>query len=96
MGFPQELKTSLLPGPILALECDRIFEAEELVAGLPGVYEAVLYGALIHVSVADAAKGEATGHLALKTKSRSRFFRSKRWNPRWRKRWFVAGTKAAA
>lgn len=58
-GSPQELKTTLLKGTLLAIECDRPFEAVDRIAPLPGVYEAALYGALLHVSVADAAQGEA-------------------------------------
>jgi ABC-2 type transport system ATP-binding protein len=50
-GSPQELKATLLPGPILGLTCDRPFEVVGLLAGLPGVHDAALHGTQIHVMV---------------------------------------------
>jgi ABC-2 type transport system ATP-binding protein len=57
-GSPQELKTTLMPGPILALECDRPYQALDCLLHLPGVYEAALYGVSVHVTVAEAVTGE--------------------------------------
>jgi ABC-2 type transport system ATP-binding protein len=60
LGSPDELKTRLVRGPILAITCDRPYEVVDVIAGLPGVYESVLYGSAIHVTVKDAQQGEET------------------------------------
>lgn len=52
-GSPQQLRSSVIRGAILSVDCDRPYDAVELLTGTPGVRDAALYAALIHVTVDD-------------------------------------------
>ncbi|GFO60262.1 ABC transporter ATP-binding protein [Geomonas silvestris] len=50
LGSPAELKRNF-PGEIVALECERPFEVLKRVESLPGVRQATLFGAGLHLTV---------------------------------------------
>ncbi|GFO68253.1 ABC transporter ATP-binding protein [Geomonas limicola] len=50
LGSPAELKKGF-PGEIVALECERPFEVLKRVEALPGVRQATLFGAGLHLTV---------------------------------------------
>jgi ABC-2 type transport system ATP-binding protein len=52
---PERIK-GLVEGQLLELRPDRLREAAQLIAGLPGVLEVQTYGDLLHVFVDDAAR----------------------------------------
>jgi ABC-2 type transport system ATP-binding protein len=57
-GSPRELKAGLLPGPVLAVACDRPIEATQVLAGAPGVRWAAPQGGRLRVAT-DGAAAEA-------------------------------------
>jgi ABC-2 type transport system ATP-binding protein len=70
LGTPAQLKHRF-PGEIVELRCERPFEALGLVESLPGVRQAALFGAGLHLTVDNAGVAipvirEALGELALK------------------------------
>ena len=60
LGTPEQLKRERMPEDVLALAVERPVEALELLAGLPRVREAALFGNLLHAVVHDAGR-EAPG-----------------------------------
>ncbi len=56
-GSPGELKRTYIRNPILEVESDRVVEAMELLQGKDWVIETSIFGAYLHVSVADEAEG---------------------------------------
>lgn len=62
---PDRLKASAIRGELLEVDCERPSEAVEWLSGKPGVKNAALYGAAIHVEVEGAgrASGEVRQHL---------------------------------
>jgi ABC-2 type transport system ATP-binding protein len=48
---PEELKATSEPGSLLALECDPLAPALELLPSIPGVRDVAVYGSLLHVVV---------------------------------------------
>jgi len=59
LGTPAELKTHSIAGHIVDVRCDRPRAARKAVAGLPGVREAALFGAGLHVVTDDATAATA-------------------------------------
>jgi len=53
LGTPAELKTQSISGQIVDVRCDRPQAARKVVASLPEVREASLFGAGLHVATAD-------------------------------------------
>ncbi len=58
-GSPGELKRTTIRNPILEVEADRVVDAMELLQGEDWVIETSIFGAYLHVSVADEAEGRA-------------------------------------
>ncbi|GMV94241.1 MAG: hypothetical protein AMXMBFR82_40190 [Candidatus Hydrogenedentota bacterium] len=54
LGTPQELKTNMMADQILDIQCPRPHEVMDDLAALPEVREVALFGAGLHVVVADA------------------------------------------
>lgn len=54
LGSPADLKRDLLPGPILTVEMERAFDAEEALVGVPGVLGVSVHGSALRVLVRDA------------------------------------------
>jgi ABC-2 type transport system ATP-binding protein len=54
LGTPQELKTGMMTDQILDIQCPRAHEVMDDLASLPEVREVALFGAGLHVVVADA------------------------------------------
>lgn len=52
-GTPEYLKKTQMPGQILEIQCSPLMPALEALAGVPGVLEAAMYGAGLHVVVED-------------------------------------------
>ncbi len=48
-GAPEKLKTELMREDVLEVHCDRPHEAMEVIAAMPGVKEAALFGRGLHV-----------------------------------------------
>ena len=65
MGTPAELKSSLAGETLLEVRCNRHDEALEVVAGLPAVLDAALFGSGLHVRTddPDAAREAITAAL---------------------------------
>jgi len=55
LGTPEQLKREHMPEDVLEVAVDRPVEALEVLARVPAAREAALFGALLHVVVADAA-----------------------------------------
>jgi ABC-2 type transport system ATP-binding protein len=55
LGTPRELKTTSMEGEVLDVRCPRPQEVVDALAALEGVRDAALFGAGVHLSVADAA-----------------------------------------
>lgn len=55
LASPEALKERL-PGVLVQIDCDRPAQAAELLAGLPGVRNASVHGALVHLTLQDAAE----------------------------------------
>jgi ABC-2 type transport system ATP-binding protein len=55
LGTSAQLKRERMPDDVLEVAVDRPVEALEIVPRIPGVREAALFGALLHVVVSDAA-----------------------------------------
>lgn len=55
MGTPEEIKTQQMSGALLEVRASRLGEALDLLAGLPQVREAALFGRAIHVTVDSGA-----------------------------------------
>ncbi|RLB94287.1 MAG: ABC transporter ATP-binding protein, partial [Deltaproteobacteria bacterium] len=53
LGTPAELKAQSISGQIVDVRCDRPQAARKVVASLPEVREASLFGAGLHVATAD-------------------------------------------
>ncbi len=64
-GSPGELKRTYIRNPILEVESDRVVEAMELLQGKDWVIETSIFGAYLHVSVADEAEGRERIQAAL-------------------------------
>jgi len=56
-GSPGELKRTYIRNPILEVECDRVVDAMEFLQGQDWVIETSIFGAHLHVSVADESEG---------------------------------------
>ena len=56
-GSPGELKRTYIRNPILEVECDRVVDAMEILQGEDWVIETSIFGAYLHVSVADEPEG---------------------------------------
>jgi ABC-2 type transport system ATP-binding protein len=56
-GSPGELKRTYIKNPILEVESDRVVDAMELLQGKDWVIETSIFGAYLHVSVADEKEG---------------------------------------
>jgi len=54
LGAPDDLKAEQMEGQILELDCEPVMAAVDVLMPLPEVQEVVLYGMLLHVTVADA------------------------------------------
>jgi ABC-2 type transport system ATP-binding protein len=54
LGTPDQLKREHMPDDVLEVAVDRPVDALEIVSRIDGVREAALFGALLHVVVADA------------------------------------------
>lgn len=54
MGTPAELKSSLAGETLLEVRCNRHEEALEVIAGLPGVLDAALFGSGLHVRTGES------------------------------------------
>ncbi len=54
LGTPEQLKREHMPEDVLEVAVDRPVEALEVLARVPAAREAALFGALLHVVVADA------------------------------------------
>jgi ABC-2 type transport system ATP-binding protein len=65
LGTPDQLKREHMPEDVLELAVDRPVEALELLRGQPAVREAALFGTLLHVVVADAARDAPVVRAAL-------------------------------
>jgi ABC-2 type transport system ATP-binding protein len=59
LGTPTELKLGSIRGSLLLLECDRLGDAIERVRGFDGVRDVAVFGAALHLVVADAAAAPA-------------------------------------
>jgi ABC-2 type transport system ATP-binding protein len=64
-GSPGELKRTYIRNPILEVECDRVVDAMEVLQGEDWVIETSIFGAYLHVSVADETKGREKVKAAL-------------------------------
>jgi len=64
-GSPGELKRDTIRNPILEVETDRVVDAMELLQGMDWVIETSIFGAYLHVSVADEAEGRERVKAAL-------------------------------
>jgi ABC-2 type transport system ATP-binding protein len=64
-GSPGELKRTTIRNPILEVECDRVVDAMEILQGMDWVIETSIFGAYLHVSVADEAEGRERMKAAL-------------------------------
>jgi ABC-2 type transport system ATP-binding protein len=64
-GSPGELKRTYIRNPILEVECDRVVDALELLQGEDWVIETSIFGAYLHVSVADETEGRERVKAAL-------------------------------
>ena len=64
-GSPGELKRTYIRNPILEVESDRVVDAMELLQGMDWVIETSIFGAYLHVSVADETEGRARIKAAL-------------------------------
>ena len=58
VASPDTLKDKL-PGVLLQIDCDKPADAERLLDGFPGVVDAAVHGAWLHVMVRDAGVTEA-------------------------------------
>ncbi len=66
MGTPADLKGSLTGETLLEVRCRRNESALEVIAGLPGVLDAALFGSSLHVRTADAQEARQAMTAALK------------------------------
>lgn len=64
-GSPGELKRTYIRNPILEIEADKVVDAMELLQGLDWVIATSIFGAYLHVSVADEAEGRERVKAAL-------------------------------
>ena len=66
LGTPHDLKQMSIGGELLELECDSIGAALDLVAGIPGVRDAAVFGNTLHLLVdeADPAAAAVCARLA--------------------------------
>ena len=64
-GSPGELKRTYIRNPILEVECDRVVDAMELLQSEDWVIETSIFGAYLHVSVADETEGRERVKAAL-------------------------------
>jgi ABC-2 type transport system ATP-binding protein len=64
-GSPGELKRTYIKNPILEVECDRVVDAMEVLQGEDWVIETSIFGAYLHVSVADETEGREKVKAAL-------------------------------
>ncbi len=64
-GSPGELKRTYIRNPILEVESDRVVDAMELLQGRDWVIATSIFGAYLHVSVADEAEGRERVKAAL-------------------------------
>ena len=64
-GSPGELKRTYIRNPILEVECDRVVDAMELLQSEDWVIETSIFGAYLHVSVADETDGRERVKAAL-------------------------------
>ena len=67
LGSPGELKKSLVRGPILAIECDRPFDAVSTLKNVQGVFEAAIYGRRVRAVAADTGPTKDRIEAALKS-----------------------------
>ena len=56
LGTPSELKQQSMGGELIALECDNLGSAIELVAKMPGVLDVAVFGNSLHILASDAEK----------------------------------------
>ena len=64
-GSPGELKQTYIRNPILEVDADRVVDAMELLQGEDWVIETSIFGAYLHVSVADETEGRERVKAAL-------------------------------
>jgi ABC-2 type transport system ATP-binding protein len=64
-GSPGELKRTYIRNPILEVDADRVVDAMELLQGEAWVIETSIFGAYLHVSVADETEGRERVKAAL-------------------------------
>jgi len=64
-GSPGELKRTYIRNPILEVECDRVVDAMEVLQGEDWVIATSIFGAYLHVSVADETEGRERVKAAL-------------------------------
>jgi ABC-2 type transport system ATP-binding protein len=64
-GSPGELKRTYIRNPILEVESDRVVDAMEFLQGKDWVIETSIFGAYLHVSVADETEGRERVKAAL-------------------------------
>jgi ABC-2 type transport system ATP-binding protein len=56
LGTPSELKQQSMGGELIALECDNLGDAIELLAKMPGVLDVAVFGNSLHILANDAEK----------------------------------------
>jgi ABC-2 type transport system ATP-binding protein len=67
LGTPGEMKERLMTDQVLSITCDRSHEALDVLARMPGVRDAALFGRDIHLMTGDAAALEPLLKHALET-----------------------------
>jgi ABC-2 type transport system ATP-binding protein len=63
-GSPEEMKTAVMPGQVLEIDCTQPGVAIGILRGMGLFDQVALYGALIHVVAQDATAQEAAEHRA--------------------------------